>query len=195
MTNRLRGWGAAVAACALALVLAACGGGTPTAEDHGMTAEEHAAWLAEQGRSGDAAAGGQGGGHGGHGGASGGLELWAVQSELFPQYVVTESNGRILYRHDRDSAQPSASTCIDPVCTTTWEPLLVPTGDVVGLGVDQTKIGSVFRPDGSQQVTLAGWPLYTRAGENGGQATTATGADGVWFAVAPSGEHAVAAGG
>lgn len=190
MTNRLRGLGAAVAACALALVLAACGG-TPTADDHGMTAEEHAAWLAEQAQSGDAAASG---GHSGHGGAPGSIELWAVQSSLF-QAVVTEANGRILYRNDRDSAQPSASTCIDPICTTTWEPLLVGTGEPVGLGVDQDKIGAVFRPDGSRQITLAGWPLYTRAGENGGQATTATGADGVWFAVAPTGEHAVPAGG
>jgi predicted lipoprotein with Yx(FWY)xxD motif len=198
MTNRLRGLGAAIAACALALVLAACGGGTPTADDHGMTAEEHAAWLAEQsqsGQSGGSEASGQGGGHGGHGGSTGALELWAVQSDLFPSYVVTEGGGRILYRNDRDSSQPPASTCVDQGCTSVWEPLLVPAGQVVGLGVDQSKIGTVSRPDGSQQVTLSGWPLYTHAGENGGQATTASGADGVWFAIAPTGEKAVPAAG
>ena len=93
MTNRLRGWGAALAACALALVLAACGGGTPTAEEHGMTAEEHAAWLAEQqAQGGNAASSGQGGGgHSGHGGAPGEIELWAVQSSLF-KVVVTEGS-------------------------------------------------------------------------------------------------------
>jgi predicted lipoprotein with Yx(FWY)xxD motif len=191
MTNRLRACGAAVAACALALVLAACSGGTPTADEHGMTPEQHAAWLAEQARSGDASAQG-GGGHGGHGGAPGEIELWAVQSSLF-KVVVTEGSGRILYRNDRDSTQPPASTCIDTACTSVWEPLLVGQGEVVGLGVDQAMIGSVFRPDGSRQVTLAGWPLYTRAGESAGQTTTATGADGVWFAIAPTGEKAVAA--
>lgn len=193
MTNRLRVWGAAIAACALALVLAACGG-TPTAEEHGMTPEEHAAWQAEQGQGGGNAAAGEqgGGGHGGHGGAPGEVELWAVQSSLF-DVVVTEGTGRILYRNDRDSTQPPASTCIDTACTSVWEPLLVGQGEVIGLGVDQAKIGSVFRPDGRQQVTLAGWPLYTHAGEGGGQSTTATGADGVWFAIAPTGEKAVRA--
>jgi predicted lipoprotein with Yx(FWY)xxD motif len=206
MTNRLRGTGAAVAAIVLALVLAACGGGTPSADEHGMTTEEHAAWLAEQGQGGGdashsehpdsggaAAEGGQaaeGGGHGGHSGNPGELELWAVQTDVF-KTVVTEGDGRIVYRFDRDSFQPSASNCIDEACLSTWEPVLAPPGEVVGLGVDQSKIGTVFRPDGSKQVTLGGWPLYTHAGENGGLVDAgANGKDGVWFAIAPTGDKA-----
>ena len=161
-----------------------------------MTPDEHAAWLAQQGQGGQpgapAPSGHGGGGHGGHGGAPGEIELWAVQSSLF-KVVVTEGSGRILYRNDRDSTQPPASTCIDTTCTAVWEPLLLGQGEVIGLGVEQDKIGSVYRPDGSQQVTLAGWPLYTHAGEGAGQSSTATGADGVWFAIAPTGEKAVRA--
>lgn len=200
MTNRLRGTGAAVAACVLALVLTACGGGaTPTADEHGMTADEHTAWLAEQ--EGGAAAGGSGGhgaegsgehggGHGGHGGNPGELELWAVQTDIF-KTVVTQADGRMIYRYDRDSAQPSASNCIDDTCLAAWEPVLAPPGEVVGLGVNPADVGTVFRPDGSKQVTLGGWPIYTHAGENGGLVDAgANGQDGVWFAIAPTGEKA-----
>jgi predicted lipoprotein with Yx(FWY)xxD motif len=197
MTNRLRGTAVAVAACVLALLLAACGGGTPSAEEHGMTPEEHAAWLAEQ--EGGAAAGSgehgaeggeQGGGHSGHGAAPGELELWAVQTDVF-KAVVTQDNGRIIYRYDRDSAQPSASNCIDDTCLAAWEPVLAPPGQVVGLGVNQDAIGTVFRPDGSKQITLGGWPIYTHAGENGGLVDAgANGQDGVWFAIAPTGDKA-----
>jgi hypothetical protein len=62
---------------------------------------------------------------------------------------------------------------------------------VVGRGVDQTRIGTLDRPDGTQQVTLDGWPLYLRVGEAAGLAGTgANGTDGVWFAIAPTGEKA-----
>src|SRR5262245_19748784 len=111
MTNRIRGAAAAVA-CGLMLALSACGSG-PTAEDHGMTAEEHAQWEAEQaagggaaaegdhsasGHGGDAAASG-GGGHGGHGGNPGEIELWAVQSAPLG-VIVTDGTGQIVYRND-----------------------------------------------------------------------------------------------
>jgi predicted lipoprotein with Yx(FWY)xxD motif len=201
MTNRLRGAAAAVA-CSLMLALSGCGSSGPTAEDHGMTAEEHAAWEAEQAQGGGAAAdsghsghgGGApatGGGHSGHGGATGEVELWAVQSEPLG-YIVTDGAGRIVYRSDRDSNQPPTTTCVDPVCTASWEPLLVGEQGVVGLGVKEDDIGAVVRPDGSKQVTIAGWPAYTHVGESTGlQTAGGNGADGVWWAFNPQGEKAL----
>ncbi len=197
MTSRLHGigarTGAALAACALAVGLAACSSAAaPTAADHGMTAEEHAQWEAEQAQGGAAAPEG-GGGHTGHGNAApGSVELWAVQTRPFDQ-VVTDHTGKIVYRSDRDTNQPPASTCLEAPCTATWQPVLIDgTGEAVGLGVDQADIGTLTRPDGSLQVTVAGWPAYTHVGDTG-QLTDAgaNGAEGVWFAMAPDGEKAL----
>ncbi|WP_214401707.1 hypothetical protein [Pseudonocardia lacus] len=204
MTNRLRG-AAAAAACALMLTLTACGGSGPTAEDHGMTAEEHAQWEAEQAGGGGAAAEGGhsghgggaapapggGGGHSGHGGNTGETELWAVQSAPLG-YIVTDGTGQIVYRSDRDSNQPPTSTCVDPACTAAWAPVLVGESGVVGLGVKEDDIGALVRPDGSKQVTVAGWPVYTHVGESTGlESAGGNGADGVWWAINPQGEKAL----
>ena len=168
MTSRLHGIGArfgtALAAVGLAVGLAACSSDAgPSADDHGMTAEDHAQWEAEQ-----AQGGGNGGGHTSHGNAApGSLELWAVQTRPFDQ-VVTDHTGQIVYRSDRDSNQPPTSTCVAAPCTATWEPLVIDeTGEVVGLGVAEDDIGTLTRPDGTRQVTIAGWPAYTHAGDNG----------------------------
>jgi predicted lipoprotein with Yx(FWY)xxD motif len=121
----------------------------------------------------------------------GSVDLWAVQSGRLGQ-VVVDPGVRLLYRSDRDSAQPPGSTCVDAACTAQWQPLLV-TGDGTGVGhgVDPALLGTVFRPDGSRQVTLAGWPLYVRVGETDGLAGTgANGTDGVWFVVSPTGGKA-----
>jgi copper resistance protein D len=121
----------------------------------------------------------------------GSVDVWAVQSgRLGP--VVVDSGFRLLYRSDRDTAQPSASTCVDPTCTGQWQPLLLSGGGTaLGHGLDPALLGSVTRPDGSQQVTLGGWPLYLHVGETGGLATTgANGTDGNWFAVSPTGAKA-----
>jgi predicted lipoprotein with Yx(FWY)xxD motif len=64
------------------------------------------------------------------------------------------------------------------------------TADVAVTGVDKTLVGTVTRGDGSNQVTIAGWPVYryvkdTAPGEVKGQ-----GAGGNWFAVTPEGKKA-----
>jgi putative copper resistance protein D len=121
----------------------------------------------------------------------GSVDVWALQSgRLGP--VVVDSGFRLLYRSDRDTARPPASTCVDPSCTGQWQPLLLSGGGTaVGHGLDPALLGSLTRPDGSRQVTLGGWPLYLHVGEAGGLASTgANGADGVWFAVSPTGAKA-----
>jgi predicted lipoprotein with Yx(FWY)xxD motif len=122
---------------------------------------------------------------------SGGVELWAVQSGPLGT-VVTNADGHVLHRFDGDSAAPSATTCTD-ACATEWPPLLLENGKQPELlGVDADKVGVLQRPDGTRQVTLAGWPLYMYAQDDGSLTTTAgQGTDGKWFAVAPDGSKAV----
>jgi predicted lipoprotein with Yx(FWY)xxD motif len=119
------------------------------------------------------------------------VELWAVQSKPLG-IVVTDGTGQILYRSDRDSNQPPTTTCVDAACTASWAPVLVGAQGVTGLGVLDKDIGAVVRPDGSKQVTVAGWPIYTHVGESTGlQSAGGNGAEGVWWAINPQGEKAL----
>jgi hypothetical protein len=65
------------------------------------------------------------------------------------------------------------------------------------MGVSSSLLGEVKRADGSEQLTLAGWPLYTYAGDTGpgtaaGQGLNASGAK--WWAVTPAGAKASGSG-
>ena len=64
-----------------------------------------------------------------------------------------------------------------------------------GTGLTASKLGTITRSDGTQQVTYNGHPLYlfikdTKAGQTNGQGVTAFGA--AWFALTPSGNQAAA---
>ncbi|MEU1473262.1 SCO0930 family lipoprotein [Streptomyces sp. NPDC005761] len=102
--------------------------------------------------------------------------------------VVTDSEGFTLYRFDKDTANPPKSNC-EGDCAKAWPP--VPAGNVTAAaGTDAALIGKVTRADGTQQLTLAGWPMYryakdARPGDAQGQ-----GVGGTWFASAPDGKKA-----
>ena len=135
-----------------------------------------------------AATGEPGNGHSG-GGAP---VLYAVQSGPLG-VVVTDGDGRLLYRSDADGTAPPTSRCTD-TCTTTWEPFTTAPGmEPQALGVDPDLVSTLTRPDGSLQVTLSGWPLYRDPADQGVLADTGRhGEDGQWFVVTPAGEHATA---
>ncbi|WP_051766931.1 hypothetical protein [Saccharothrix syringae] len=104
--------------------------------------------------------------------------------------VLADGDGLTLYRSDRDTNDPPTSTC-DGDCARRWPPALADSVDVRSQGVDQALLGTLDRPDGTRQVTVAGWPVYhfaadTAPGRAGGQ-----GADGTWFAAAPNGRKAL----
>ncbi|MBL1073674.1 hypothetical protein JK358_04645 [Nocardia sp. 2] len=105
---------------------------------------------------------------------------------------VTDGGGRSLYRFDKDTADPSKSTCAGD-CAVTWPPLLVASGQALYVdGIDPAQAGFIERPDGTCQITVGGWPVYyfskdQKAGDLLGQ-----GVGGTWFAVAPTGQKAIA---
>ena len=69
--------------------------------------------------------------------------------------ILVDGNGMTLYMFTKDSANTSA--CTDQ-CLVAWPPLLgAPTA---GDGVDDSRLGSFTRDDGSTQATYNGWPLY-----------------------------------
>ncbi|MFF0416116.1 hypothetical protein ACFYUY_37515 [Kitasatospora sp. NPDC004745] len=121
------------------------------------------------------------------GGDSSAVRLVAAKSATLGP-IVTDTAGRTLYRFDKDTAKPSATTCVD-ACAAKWPPVTSP--DAVQVtGVESGLVGSVTRPDGTKQVTLNGWPLYRFAGDTAAGQTNGQGVGGTWFASTPEGKKA-----
>ncbi len=180
-------------ATAAALIgLAGCGSGSTPAAPAPATAQPNGGGHA--GMEGMEGMEGMDHGGGGHSAANGEVELWAVQSGPLG-VVVTDGTGQLFYRSDNDTAAPPASNCLG-ACTATWQPVVADLDKPpVLLGVDESAVGVVTRPDGTDQLTIAGWPIYRHVGEHGGlEGTQANGTDGVWFAVRPDGNKAASTG-
>lgn len=98
--------------------------------------------------------------------------------------ILADGAGRSLYVFEADT--DSTSTCISAGCVAEWPPFIAdgtPQG-TAGLAADQ--LGSTSRPDGRQQVTYHGHPLYYFAGDSqpgstAGQALNDNG--GPWYVV------------
>ena len=107
--------------------------------------------------------------------------------------VVVDGQGYTLYRFDKDTTKPPASNCAGE-CAQKWPPVLATPGTPLTVeGVAQEVVGTINRPDGSVQLTLAGWPVYRYSGDPQPGATTGQGVgDGSWAAVTPDGDKAEA---
>ena len=99
--------------------------------------------------------------------------------------ALTDQQGRTLYLFTKDSKDPAKSTC-DGQCAVNWPPL-VAAGDVQLTGVDAALVGRVTRTDGTEQVTVGGWPVYTFAKDTEPGQTTGHGVDGNWFVIEAAG--------
>ncbi|HVV10037.1 SCO0930 family lipoprotein [Amycolatopsis sp.] len=104
--------------------------------------------------------------------------------------VLTDANGMTLYRFDKDTSRPPKSNC-DGACATTWPPVIA-TGSVDVQGLDASLVGTVTRADGTQQVTVNGWPIYRYAKDTAAGQATGQGVGGTWAAVTPAGGKAAA---
>jgi predicted lipoprotein with Yx(FWY)xxD motif len=98
---------------------------------------------------------------------------------------LTGEDGKSLYVLTNDSS--GTSTCTGG-CASTWPPFTLDEGETVvaGAGVTGT-LGTIKRPDGSDQVAINGMPFYYFSGDDGPAQTNGQGANGVWFLAAPGG--------
>jgi predicted lipoprotein with Yx(FWY)xxD motif len=102
--------------------------------------------------------------------------------------VVVDGQGFTLYRFDKDTANPSRSNCSGQ-CAVTWPPVL--TKNTISFrNLNANALGAIQRPDGTQQVTLGGWPLYRYSQDQVPGQATGQGVGGTWFAAAPNGSKA-----
>ncbi|HJP76415.1 MAG TPA: hypothetical protein VJ914_19260 [Pseudonocardiaceae bacterium] len=81
------------------------------------------------------------------------------------QQVLVDKAGAALYTNEQDGA---SLKCVSSDCNAIWAPLTVPGGakPTAGPGVTGT-LATVRRPDGTDQVTLDGKPLYTFSLDHG----------------------------
>ncbi|HVK20963.1 MAG TPA: hypothetical protein VM677_06355 [Actinokineospora sp.] len=103
--------------------------------------------------------------------------------------VVTDVDGRTLYRFDKDKAKPPTSNC-DGECAVAWPPALAGETDIAADGVDEGIIGTLERGDGTMQLTLDGWPLYRFAKDKASGEAKGQGVGGTWYAATPEGKKA-----
>ena len=100
--------------------------------------------------------------------------------------LLVDGTGYTIYRYDRDTPNPSRSNCTD-ACAAKWIPVKAG-GNLPPIDVDQSLIGQITRDDGSQQLTLAGWPLYHFTGDTEPADTSGQGLDQAWYPIAPDGK-------
>lgn len=106
--------------------------------------------------------------------------------------VLTDAEGNTLYTTDAEA--DGTVLCVDS-CADFWPPVTAASSDVPS-GVDGVdgEFGVVSRPDGSEQLTLDGRPLYTFAEDSGPGSFTGDGFEDdfqgthfVWHAVTTDG--------
>ncbi|SEP35213.1 COG4315 family predicted lipoprotein [Amycolatopsis saalfeldensis] len=101
--------------------------------------------------------------------------------------MVVDGSGFTVYGYDRDSSAPSRSAC-DDACAQIWQPVRA-SSEVALSGIDRNLVASLTRRDGTDQVTLAGWPLYRFTGDRMPGETAGQGKNGAWFPLTPEGHE------
>lgn len=99
--------------------------------------------------------------------------------------VLATMNGRILYLYTGDGFK--VTHCTGP-CAGTWPPLYTTAKPEAGsMGVKQSLLGRLTRPNGKMQVTYNGHPLYRYSADTKAGQASGYGIDGKWFVVGANG--------
>jgi predicted lipoprotein with Yx(FWY)xxD motif len=107
--------------------------------------------------------------------------------------VLVDHHGKALYVFAAD--QPGKSNCTGS-CLTYWPPVSAPKPLPTDPSGVTAKLGVITGTDGSRQLTVNGWPVYTYVGDSTPAAVTGQGLNssgGLWWVVSPSGSQITAA--
>ena len=100
--------------------------------------------------------------------------------------VVENKAGFVFYRFDKDTAKPKSKSACNGDCAKVWPPALTNDGKPKLKGVDADLVGTVTRDDGTKQLTIGGWPIYTYIGDKVGT-WAGQNVAGTWFVIKPDG--------
>jgi predicted lipoprotein with Yx(FWY)xxD motif len=114
----------------------------------------------------------------------GGATVSLGQNDTLGSFLV-DDKGMTLYLFTKDT--PNTTVCYDK-CAVAWPPLLTTGDPVAGEGVDDSKLGTTTRTDGSVQVTYNGWPLYYYEKDMAAGDVTGQDVGGVWYVVSAAGD-------
>jgi predicted lipoprotein with Yx(FWY)xxD motif len=104
-----------------------------------------------------------------------------------PVHEDAQALGRTLYLFEKDKGAASACT---GACASIWPPLISGGKAAAGGGLSAVKLGTTKRSDGKTEVTYAGHPLYTYAGDAKSGDTRGQGLDqfgAEWYVLTPRG--------
>jgi predicted lipoprotein with Yx(FWY)xxD motif len=135
---------------------------------------------------------GTGGGYGGSGGASGGTTGKAAVGKVTvgstsAGHVLVDANGRTLYAFAPDSR--GHSTCTGS-CLQYWPAVPGKDAKAGATGNVSAHLGTIKRSDGTSQLTVNGFPMYTYVGDSSAGQAKGQGLDtsgGLWWVVSPTG--------
>ena len=96
--------------------------------------------------------------------------------------VVVGQGGMSVYLFVPDGAK--TPTCVD-ACLDRW-PIVAEVAEV-GDGLDASLLGHVTHPNGTEQATYNGWPLYYFGGDTAAGDTNGQGVGDVWFTLDAAG--------
>jgi predicted lipoprotein with Yx(FWY)xxD motif len=109
--------------------------------------------------------------------------LTAWQSPLGT--VVVTGQGRAVYEFDKDTPGSGKSACTG-TCVSLWHAVTTTSSSPSVAGLTGT-VATIPTADGGQQVTLAGHPLYTYAGDSASGQISGEGVMNIWWLVSPAG--------
>jgi predicted lipoprotein with Yx(FWY)xxD motif len=101
--------------------------------------------------------------------------------------VLTDSAGKTIYRFATDS--PGHSACTG-TCLQYWPPVPAPASLPSSVEGVTAPLGSISRSDGTKQLTVSGYPVYTYASDKAAGDTTGQGLNlsgGLWWVISPAG--------
>ncbi len=113
---------------------------------------------------------------------TGPASLKVGQNSTLGSFLVDE-NGMTLYLYQKDTN--GASVCFGG-CLALWPPLLTNGDPIASDPVITGMLGVTTRPDGSQQVTYNGSPLYYFTKDKSAGDTTGQAVGSVWYVVPPA---------
>ena len=162
----------AALAVAGALVLAACGGSSTSGSSGSGSTPSYGA--AKPGTSNTS-------------NGSGAASVVSTKTSSLGTFLV-DGTGRALYLWDADHG--AKSTC-SGACAQAWPPLTSTATPKASGAVKASLLGTTTRTDGSREVTYAGHPLYTFAGDTQPGQASGQGSNGFgapWWVVTPAGK-------
>ncbi|MEU7908376.1 hypothetical protein [Actinoplanes sp. NPDC049118] len=115
-------------------------------------------------------------------------ELNATKVKRMGETVQNE-DGFVLYRFDDDKVKPEVVSNCNDDCAKVWPPAVVNKGEKPKLqGVDAALVGTVTREDGTLQLTIDKWPVYTYIGDKKAGQWKGQNVGQKWFVVTPEGK-------